>query len=70
MIKIDSTTALISGELTTLLSEITTVLRKLYYEMKDSIGEEDANNYLAQVGRMAVMPENELQEYSDANVPF
>ena len=61
MIKVTEDTTVIAGNLTTLLSEITTVLHKVYIEMKDTIGEELANEYLADVGRLAIMNEDELK---------
>ena len=61
MIKIDSTSTVITGELTTLLSEMTTILNKFYLEMKNSLGEEQANEYLVEIGRLAVMTDEELQ---------
>lgn len=62
MIKVTQDTTVISGNLTTILSEITTVLRKVYIEMKETIGEELANEYLADVGRLAIMSEDELKD--------
>ena len=61
MIKVTKNTTVISGTLTTILSEITAVLRKVYEEMKETIGEEKANEYLTEVGRLAVMSEDELK---------
>lgn len=61
MIKVTEDTTVISGTLTTILSEITAVLRKVYEEMKETIGEEKANEYLTEVGRLAVMSEDELK---------
>ena len=61
MIKVTEDTTVISGTLTTILSEITAVLRKVYEEMKETIGEEEANEYLTEVGRLAVMSEDELK---------
>ena len=62
MIKVTEDTTVIAGNLTTILSEITTVLHKVYKEMKDTIGEELANEYLADVGRLAIMSEDELKD--------
>ena len=61
MIKVTNDTTVISGNLTTILSEITTVLHKVYIEMKETIGEEKANEYLAEIGRLTVMNEDELK---------
>ena len=61
MIKVTEDTTVISGTLTTILSEITAVLRKVYEEMKETIGEEKANEYLTEVGRLAVMSGDELK---------
>ena len=61
MIKVTEDTTVIAGNLTTILSEITTVLHKVYEEMKETIGEELANEYLADVGRLAIMSEDELK---------
>ena len=62
MIKVTQDTTVISGNITTILSEITTVLHKVYIEMKETIGEELANEYLADVGRLAIMSEDELKD--------
>ena len=62
MIKVTQDTTVISGNITTILSEITTVLHKVYMEMKETIGEEPANEYLADVGRLAIMSEDELKD--------
>ena len=61
MIKVTEDTTVIAGNLTTILSEITTVLHKVYIEMKDTIGEEKANEYLAEIGRLTIMNEDELK---------
>lgn len=70
MIKVDSTTTIISGDLSTLLAEMSNVLRRFYFEMRDSLGEEEANKHLVQIGRIAVMSEKELQNLSEDNVLF
>lgn len=70
MIKVDSTTTIISGDLSTLLAEMSNVLRRFYFEMRDSLGEEEANKRLVQIGRIAVMSEKELQNLSEDNVLF
>lgn len=62
MIKVTEDTTVISGNLITILSEITAVLNKIYKEMKETLGEEKANEYLTEVGRLAVMNEDELKE--------
>ena len=62
MIKVTEDTTVIAGNLTTILSEITTVLHKVYEEMKETIGEEKANEYLTEVGRLAIMSEDELKD--------
>lgn len=61
MIKVTEDTTVIAGSLNKILSEITTVLHKVYEEMKETLGEETANEYLAEIGRLAVMSENELK---------
>ena len=61
MIKVTKDTTVIAGNLTTILSEITTVLHKVYEEMKETIGEEKANEHLAEIGRLAIMSEDELK---------
>lgn len=61
MIKVTEDTTVIAGNLTTILSEITTVLHKVYEEMKETIGEEEANEYLAEIGRLTIMNEDELK---------
>ena len=61
MIKVTEDTTVIAGNLTKILSEITTVLHKVYEEMKETLGEELANEYLTEIGRLAVMNEDELK---------
>ena len=63
MIKVTEDTTVIAGNLTTSVSEITTVLHKVYEEMKDTVGEEKANEYLAEIGRLTVMSEDELKNH-------
>ena len=63
MIKVTEDTTVISGNLITILSEITAVLNKIYKEMKETLGEEKANEYLTEVGRLAVMSNDELNEH-------
>lgn len=59
MIKIDSNTIMINGDINTILSECTTILRKVYLVMVDALGEEDANSHLAMMGRIVAMTEEE-----------
>lgn len=61
MIKIDEHATIITGELTTLLTEMTTILNKFYLEIKNSLGEDQANEYLVEIGRLAVMSDEELR---------
>ena len=61
MIKVTEDTTVIAGNLTTILSEITAVLHKVYEEMKETLGEEKANEHLAEIGRLTVMNEDELK---------
>ena len=61
MIKVTEDTTVIAGCLNKILSEITTVLHKVYEEMKETLGEETANEYLAEIGRLTVMNEEELK---------
>lgn len=61
MIKVTEDTTVIAGSLNKILSEITTVLHKVYEEMKETLGEETANEYLAEIGRLTVMSEDELK---------
>ena len=61
MIKVTEDTTVIAGNLTTILSEITAVLHKVYEEMKETIGEEKANEHLAEIGRLTIMSEDELK---------
>lgn len=63
MIKVTEDTTIISGTLTTILTEITSVLHKVYEEMKEAIGEEKANEYLTEVGRLTIMSEDELENH-------
>ena len=57
MIKIDSTSTIISGELDTILYEMTTALRKLYFIMVENLGVDQSNKYLVDMGRLAIMSE-------------
>ena len=63
MIKVTEDTTVIAGSLTTIVSEITTVLHKVYEEMKETLGEEKANYYLTEIGRLTIMSEDELKNY-------
>ena len=63
MIKVTDEVTVISGNLVTILSEITAVLYKVYHEMKETLGEEKANKYLTEIGRLAVMNKDELNEH-------
>lgn len=36
-------------------------MHKVYEEMKETIGEEKANEYLAEIGRLTIMNEDELK---------
>lgn len=63
MIKIDKETTIIAGELNEILSDTTTILRKVYQVTKENLGEETANEYLVKIGRMAVMSEEELTKF-------
>ena len=63
MIKVTDEITVISGNLVTILSEITAVLNKVYNEMKETLGEEKANKYLIEIGRLAVMNKDELNEH-------
>ena len=57
MIKIDSTSTIISGELDTILYEMTTALCKLYFIMVENLSVDQANKYLVDMGRLAIMSE-------------
>lgn len=63
MIKVTEDTTMIAGELGVILGEITRVLSRIYQEMKEVLGEEEANKRLADIGRFAVMTEEELNKY-------
>ena len=63
MIKVTEDTTVIAGSLNKILSEITTVLHKVYEEMKETIGEEKANEYLTEIGRLTIMSEEELESH-------
>lgn len=63
MIKIDKETTIIAGELNEILSDTTTILRKVYQVTKENLGEETANEYLVKIGRMAVMSEEKLAKF-------
>lgn len=70
MIKVDSTTTVISGELYEILSDTTTILRKVYQVTKEALGEETANEYMVKMGRLAIMREEELEEFASADMQF
>ncbi len=59
MIRIDSKAIQINGELTTIISECTTILKTVYSTMVDTLGEEDANYNLVKMGRLVVMPDED-----------
>ena len=63
MIKVTEDTTVIAGSLNKILSEITTVLHKVYEEMKETLGEEKANEYLTEIGRLTIMSEEELKSH-------
>lgn len=63
MIKITNDTTIIAGELAEILSEITTVLNKVYTELKEVMGEEEALKHIVEVGNLAVMSEEQVKEY-------
>lgn len=60
MIRIDNNGIIISGELSVLLTEFTTALRRIYFEMVADLGEEEANQYLVKIGRLAVISDDDL----------
>lgn len=63
MIKVTNNTTIIAGELAEILSEITTVLNKVYTELKEVMGEEEALKHIVEVGNLAVMSEEQVKEY-------
>lgn len=66
MIKIDGNTTQVSGELHEILGDTTHLLRILYKQLVQIEGKEKANEYFADMGRMAVMTDEEmLQEMKD-----
>lgn len=64
MIKVTKDTTVIAGELNEILSEITLVLAKVYQSMVDNIGEEEANEHLVEIGKLAIMSDEEVKEYA------
>lgn len=63
MIKVTNDTTVIAGELTEILSEITMVINKVYTELKEVMGEEEALKRIVEVGNLAVMSEEQVKEY-------
>lgn len=63
MIKVTKDTTIVAGELTEILSEITIVINKVYTELKEVIGEEEALKRIVEVGNLAVMSEEQVEEY-------
>lgn len=63
MIKVTNDTTVIAGELTEILSEITMVINKVYTELKEVMGEEEALKRIVEVGNLAVMSEEQEKEY-------
>ena len=63
MIKVTNDTTTIAGELTEILSEITMVINKVYTELKEVMGEEEALKRIVEVGNLAVMSEEQVKEY-------
>lgn len=62
MIKKDENVTIISGELTQVLSDMSDLLRVIYRQMKDCLGEESANEQMMTMGRLAVMSDEELDK--------
>lgn len=60
MIKIDDNKTIIAGELDTILTEATIILNKIYTQMKTALGEKQANEYMVEIGRFAIMSEDEV----------
>lgn len=63
MIKVTNDTTIIAGELTEILSEITMIINKVYTELKEVMGEEEALKRIVEVGNLAVMSEEQVKEY-------
>ena len=63
MIKVTKDTTVIAGELTEILSEITTVINKVYTELKEVMGEEEALKRIVEIGNLATMSEEQVEEY-------
>lgn len=63
MIKVTNDSTIIAGELTEILSEIAAVINKVYTEMKEVMGEEEAIKQIVEVGNLAVMSEEQVKEY-------
>lgn len=65
MIKVTNDMTIIAGELREILSEITMVINKVYTELKEVMGEEEALKRIVEVGNLAVMSEEQVKEYMD-----
>ena len=65
MIKIDENTTEITGELHDILGDTTHLLRILYQQLKTIMGEDKANKYFAEMGKLAVMTDEELDTAMD-----
>lgn len=68
MIKIDEKTTEVTGELHEILGDTTHLLRVLYRQLKEVLGEEKANEYFVEMGKMAVMTDEELDKYAKKNI--
>ena len=62
MIKVDKGHVEVEGHLFVLMGEVTCALHAVYDLMVDSLGEEEANKFLASIGRTAVTSDSELAE--------
>lgn len=62
MIKADNNATIIAGELNEILSDATTILRKVYQVTKENLGEETANEFMVKMDRFAIMSEDEMAQ--------
>lgn len=61
MITIDEKRTIISGELSTILTELTIGLNKVYNLMKSELGEDKAKPNMVMLGKFAIMSEREVE---------
>lgn len=62
MLLVNDELTVVHGPKATVLAEVTCVLHEVYEKMKECEGEEKALEQLAEIGRLAVMTADEIEE--------